>query len=154
MQAKFVIHRLAENVDTISSLVSGTSIEQACWKSSPRKWSILEVVNHLADEEVEDFRTRLDLVLHHLTQEWPAINPEAWAVDRVYNTRDLSESLRRFVTTRQESLRWLQSLSTPPWEIETRIAGRDPMQAGRLLASWLAHDWHHIRQMTHPNRKT
>ena len=148
MQAEFAIHRLARNVEAIGGLVSGTSAEQARWKPSPAQWSILEVINHLADEELEDFRTRLDLVLHHPSRDWPGIAPKDWVVKRGYNSRDLPESLNRFIDARQASLAWLKGLSDPDWDREARTPGGEPMQAGRLLMSWLAHDWHHVRQMT------
>jgi len=44
-------------------LTKDINTELAIWKPAPDKWSILEVVNHLYDEEREDFRQRLELVL-------------------------------------------------------------------------------------------
>ena len=58
------IPQLAQQASVILSLVEGVSQEQAAWKPSLQEWSILEVINHLADEELEDFHTRFDLMLH------------------------------------------------------------------------------------------
>jgi hypothetical protein len=49
---------LAQQAQSIMQLVSRVSDEQARWKPEADSWSILEVVNHLYDEEREDFRTR------------------------------------------------------------------------------------------------
>ena len=68
--------RMANNAAIISSLVKDVSEAQARWKPDPQAWSILEVINHLYDEEREDFRQRLDLTLHQPDQPWPPNDPE------------------------------------------------------------------------------
>jgi len=42
---------------------------------------MLEVVNHLYDEEREDCQ-RLQLTLANPEQAWPAINPRGWVAER------------------------------------------------------------------------
>jgi hypothetical protein len=138
---------LSNNAETIRSLVRGVTEEQARWKPSPDEWSILEVINHLYDEEREDFRTRLDLLLHHPDQPWPGIDPEGWAVEREYNTRDLAESVNNFLAERSRSVDWLQTLSVPSWEVSYEHPLWGGISAGTLLASWLAHDYLHERQL-------
>ena len=64
MRVHDIIERLRANVDVFDALTRGVSDEQSRWKRATGQWSILEMVNHLADEEVEDFRHRLDLTLH------------------------------------------------------------------------------------------
>ena len=63
MNLEYFVERLSTNRQVFEGLVKGASLEQARWKPSPDKWSIIEVTNHLYDEEREDFRQRLDLVL-------------------------------------------------------------------------------------------
>lgn len=147
MNLEYFTARLSENADTIQSLVRRVAEEQARWKPTPEEWSILEVINHLYDEERQDFRTRLELVLHHPDQPWPGIDPGAWAVERKYNQRDLKESLNNFFKERQHSLSWLAGLSSPAWETCYEHPKAGEISAGDLLASWLAHDFLHIRQL-------
>lgn len=142
-----VVRQFAYNAEAISALASGVDAEQACWRPSPEDWSILEVVNHLYDEEREDFLTRLDLILHRPGDEWPAIHPGGWVTQRRYNERDLDESLVRFLAEREESLRWLGSLEAPDWSIESTHPAGFVLSAGDMLSSWLAHDFLHIRQL-------
>jgi len=139
--------RLQQNAATVQSMVQGATEEQARWKPSPEEWSILEVVNHLYDEEREDFRQRLDLLLHRPGAAWPGIAPSAWVTERQYNARDVAESLEDFLAERRRSLAWLAGLSAPDWQVyrEHPQAGR--ISAGDLLASWLAHDFLHLRQL-------
>ena len=84
---------MADDAQRIRALAEGISDEQARWRPDPDSWSILEVVNHLFDEEQEDFRVPLDLALHRPADPRPRINPGAWVTERGYNERDLGESL-------------------------------------------------------------
>lgn len=138
--------RMALNAERIRALCQGISEEQSRWKPDPDSWSILEVVNHLYDEEREDFRARLDHVLHCPDQPWPAIDPQGWVTARRYNDRELGESLTRFLAERKESLGWLRTLSAPNWAAVYE-APWGPITAGDVMASWVAHDLLHMRQL-------
>ena len=153
MQADAIIARLAANADVFRALVHDVGPDQARWRPAPDQWSILEVVNHLADEEVEDFRTRLDLTLHRPDEAWPPIDPVAWAVERGYRERDLAESIERFVRRRAASIAWLEALEAPAWDRTSVHPRGQRMSAGDLLTSWLAHDLIHVRQINRLHRQ-
>ena len=146
MDADTLIHTLHVNPEAIRALV-GVSKEHARWRPSDRKWSILEVINHLYDEEREDFRTRLDITLHQPEATWPPIDPEGWVHERDYQNRDPAQSLDGFLAEREESVRWLHGLSTPVWNTIRDRPGGGTLSAGDLLASWVAHDFLHLRQL-------
>lgn len=139
--------QLRQNGELIRELVAGIAQEQAVIKPSPDDWSVLEVINHLYDEEREDFRQRFDYLLHHPGEEWPPIDPVGWVTARKYNERELSSSLQNFLDERQKSLSWLAGLEQPNLEaFETHpVAGR--FHAGDMLAAWVAHDLLHLRQL-------
>jgi hypothetical protein len=147
LQLQYVLARFENQAGTIERLARGVDAEQARWKPAPDEWSILEVINHLYDEERLDFRQRLDLLLHQPGAPWPAIDPVGWVTERAYNTRQLPASLDAFLDERQGSLAWLRELDAPDWAAyrEHPQAGR--LSAGDLLFSWLAHDLLHIRQL-------
>ena len=147
MDHQTYLHELEKNVSIIRQLCSDLSDGQARVKPQGNTWSILEVINHLADEEKDDFRIRLDITLHDPDGEWPPIDPPGWARDRQYNQRSLGESLQRFERERRYSMQWLKGLRDPRWEsgyIHPRIG---ELRAGDILAAWLAHDYLHIRQL-------
>jgi hypothetical protein len=147
MNLDYFINRFSNNRGVFESLLRDVSVDQAKWKPSPNEWSMLEVINHLYDEEREDFRQRLQLTLASPAQSWPPIDPRGWVIDRSYNERELDTSLNNFLAERENSLTWLGQLSSPNWEnINKGPNGR--LAAGDLLASWLAHDFLHIRQLT------
>jgi hypothetical protein len=146
MNLDYFIERFSKNRGVFEGLIRNVSLEQARWKPSPDKWSILEVLNHLYDEEREDFRQRVELTLADPLQPWPPIDPRSWVTIRGYNERELDPSLNNFLAERKKSLAWLEGLSAPNWQ-NSNEGPNGTLTAGDLLASWLAHDFLHIRQL-------
>lgn len=151
MNLDVVRRELAQGAETIRGLVTGVSPAEARARPAPEAWSLLEVACHLHDEEREDFRPRLDVVLHRPEEAWARIDPAGWVTARRYNDRDLGETLAAFLAERARSLAWLASLSAPDWTREYR-APFGPITAGDLLASWVAHDLLHTRQLVELRR--
>lgn len=141
-----VIAQMRGQAKQITAAVEYISDAQARWKPSDEDWSILEGVNHLYDEEREDFRARLDAILHKPGQEMPPTDPLGWVTERDYHSRDLATALQNFLTEREASIAWLQSLDTPNWEA-AYVAEWGSIRAGDMLMAWVAHDLLHIRQI-------
>ena len=146
MNLDYFVSQMNHNAQTVRQLIAGVSLEQARWKPDPDSWSILEVVNHLYDEEQKDFRVRLDYILHHPDQSWPSIDPGGWVTANRYNQRALEPSVENFLQARKESLAWLKSLSDINWQASYK-SPFGIMTAGDMFASWVAHDLLHIRQL-------
>ncbi len=147
MVPQMLIRIMERTPGTLRELLAGVSEEEARWRPSSGAWSIVEIVNHLADEEHEDFRARLALTLEDPSAPWPPIDPEAAAVSRAYNERRLSESIERFCDQRRASLAWLRSLSNPDWSLAHEHPALGRLRAGDLLTAWAAHDQLHLRQI-------
>jgi len=144
---EYVIGRLRANATVFDALFTSVDPGDVDWRPSPGVWSLLEVANHLADEEVEDFRTRVDLTLHEPDVDWPPIDPEGWVTARAYADREFEASVTRFLEARAASIAWLSALEAPDWSRyrEHPVAGR--LAAGDVLTAWLAHDYLHLRQI-------
>jgi hypothetical protein len=151
MGVSFLTRQLTDNAARIEALVQGVSPEEGRWKPDRDTWSILEVVNHLYDEEREDFRARLDIILSHPEEPWPGIDPEGWVVERRYNQRDLEDSVKNFLTERDASLAWLSTLENPHWDTPYQ-AHFGSIRAGDVFAAWVTHDHIHMRQMIELHR--
>jgi hypothetical protein len=144
----FFIRSFNANTNTFESLFSGIDNSQVNWKPSPDKWSLLEVLCHLYDEEHEDFRYRLKHVLETPENPLPPIDPQGWVTERNYAGRDPDEMLKMYMEERKQSAKWLKTLTTADWN-KTHIHPKlGPMSAGFILANWLAHDYLHFRQIT------
>ena len=146
MELATMITLLEDHAVVISSLVGRISEHQARWKPDAENWSILEVINHLYDEEREDFRVRLDFILNRTGEAWPPIDPRGWVNLREYNQRGLAISLQSFLFEREQSLQWLKSLLDINWEL-TCTTPWGQITAGDMLAAWVAHDVLHLRQL-------
>lgn len=151
MDFSYHIRQLSDNAARIEALVRGVTPQEAMWRPEPDSWSMLEVVNHLYDEEREDFRVRLDIILHHPGKPWPPIDPQGWVSERRYNERDLEDSLNNYLNKRKASLDWLHELQDPDWSTlyESPFGS---MRAGDMLSSWVTHDHLHMRQLVELHR--
>ncbi len=150
MKFETLFVELVDSTNMINSLLAGISDDEARVRPAPEAWSILEVVCHLYDEEREDFRQRLRVILYP-RGEWHEIHPSAWVTERGYNTRKLREMKEKFFNERNQSLDWLKSIETADWEASYEAKfGR--LTAGQMLASWVAHDNLHIRQLVELRR--
>jgi hypothetical protein len=148
MDYRAVIERLGSNAVVIRGLSRGIPPDQARWKKSEEDWSLLDVINHLHDEEIEDFRIKLERLFKDPEKEWPPIDPKGWVVQRAYDQRELETSLKHFLEERERSISWLESLDSPDWELTHDHPRLGRMSAMQLLVNWLAHDLIHIRQLT------
>jgi hypothetical protein len=146
MDIERITAQMADNAARIRALAQNVSEQQARWKPDPKSWSILEVVNHLWDEEREDFRVRIDYTLHRPGEPWPPIDPAGWVQARRYNERNPRDSLTGFLSERAQSRTWLRGLAQPAWDAVYE-APWGPIRAGDLLAAWVAHDLLHTRQL-------
>jgi len=151
MDANYFIDSLQNSAGKIETILKPLNRDALRWKPEVAMWSMLEVINHLLDEEREDFRTRLDITLHHPDKSWPGINPPGWVTERGYNERDPEISLSEFLTERQKSLLWLKSLVNPDLGKSYNHPSLGSLTAGDLLAAWAAHDYRHIRQLADLN---
>jgi hypothetical protein len=148
MKPALYINRLKDNIEIFNSILKNISEQQKYWKPVSSKWSILEVVHHLYDEEKEDFRKRLKLTLKNPEIEWPAIDPQAWVVERNYNQQNFVKTKKLFIKERKKSIVWLKNLKNPKWENIYHHPKIGKIAAGDLLVSWVTHDFLHIRQLT------
>jgi hypothetical protein len=147
MHATALIDRLEFLPPALDALLA--RLPEADWRARPPDggWSILEVVVHLLDEEVEDFRPRVRLMVEDPTRAWTPIDPEGAVLARRYNERDPAEVLRRFRDERVASLAWLRGLSNPRWENSSVRPNGHVLRAGDVMASWPAHDARHLTQI-------
>jgi len=142
-----LIRQLEHNAAVVEALFTGVPDPLITWKPSPERWSILEVLCHLADEEVEDFRTRVRLALFTPTVAPPEIDPEGWVLERQYAQQDFEKMMKRFLFERSESTAWLRSLTGVNWSSAYEHPRYGPMSARFFLENWLAHDYLHMRQL-------
>ncbi|MCP3920630.1 MAG: DinB family protein [bacterium] len=146
MDLAAILPRLAAFPRAVRALYAPATEADLRWKPPAGGWSLLEILCHLADEEVEDFRTRIRLTLEDPAREWPSIDPEGDIERRKYNEQDPAETLGRLEAARTETVTWLSELASPDWTVqhESKLG---ELRAGDVLASLVAHDALHLRQI-------
>ena len=142
---------LVNSTDMILTFLDGLTQEETQVKPNEGSWSILETLCHLYDEEREDFREHLDLILNRPDQTWHQIDPAAWVSARKYNEKDFRDMKEKFFIERSKSLVWLKGLSNANWDV-TYTSESGTLSAGELLSSWVAHDNLALRQLVELRR--
>lgn len=142
-----IIKELSRNRSVFHAMLAGTPRDEFVWKPAADKWSLIEVLSHLVDEERGDFRARVSHSLQSLNEPLPPIDPVGWVRSRKYLDQNFDQKLEELMEERRRSIKWLNQLESPVWEnfIEHPALGK--MTAKGFLANWLAHDQIHIRQI-------
>ncbi len=143
----YCIQSLLANRNAFEHLLSGLNQEEYSWREREGKWSIIEVVCHLRDEEIEDFRARVKSVLETPEKPFVQIDPANWVSERKYADQDYKRMLTAFLSERDKSIEWLSSLTDPKWDNAYNHPKVGPVSARFLLTNWLAHDYLHLRQV-------
>ena len=130
----------------LAALVSGLSAEELAYRPGPGKWSIQEVVAHLADDElVGGYRIRL--ILSSPGTAIQAFDQDVWARTGRYERRTVGASLELYRVLREANLTLLRSLSAEEWEMSGVHAERG-IESIRDIAMYFAgHDINHFRQI-------
>jgi hypothetical protein len=126
-------------------------LDEATWRGrpAPERWSPVEIICHLRDEETEDFGARIRVALAGGGPFAP-IRPAEWVVERHYQDEDPVKALAAFRSRRGESLALLDSLVSSPGDLQgSGEAGGGALRLSGLdvLAAWVAHDQLHLRQL-------
>ncbi|MEZ4811760.1 MAG: DinB family protein [Allomuricauda sp.] len=142
-----VIAELERNRKVFRETLVDLPLELVNWKNEPKDWSLLEIICHLVDEEKGDFRARVDHTLRVPSNPLKSIDPVGWVKKRNYNGQDFEAKLQQFDQERQISIAWLETTADLNWENTLYHPELGTMSARSFLFNWLAHDYHHIRQI-------
>lgn len=148
MDIAYITAEMERNQGVFWHLLHGLEKEMYAWKPAPEKWNLVEVVGHLYDEEREDFRARIKHTLENPQLPLASIDPRGWVTSRNYAGQDYEEALQRFLSERVRSIEWLRSLQEVKWDNVHRHPSLGDISAAEFLASWLAHDYLHIKQIS------
>jgi hypothetical protein len=137
---------LAETPGALRKVTQGIGREKLREAEAPGKWSLIHVVQHLADSEIVGaFRYRMVLAHEH-----PAIagyDQDLWAGRLRYSEVELADALELFTTIRQANLRLLQSTSPEERARFGIHSERGEESVARMMRMYAGHDLVHLRQM-------
>ena len=147
MNIEFYTNEFLSNVNAFESLLKDVDKVQIHWKQDDSKWSLLEIICHLYDEEREDFGARLKLLLESPGTPFVKIDPVAWVNERKYSEQNYYAVLNKFINERNHTVDWLKSLKNPKWDNFYNHPKVGSVRANFILVNWVAHDYLHIRQI-------
>jgi hypothetical protein len=132
----------------IEKIVSLAGEDHLHWKPAMDRWSISEVLAHLADVEVAGFRERIKMMVEQEMPKLEAYDQDAQYAAGKYTGGKAREHLKVFCHERDRSLSMLRYL---PEKIIARKgihATYGPITVGQLMNEWAFHDLGHIRQIS------
>ena len=130
----------------ISTLIGGASVQQLTCRPSPGKWSVVEIVAHLAEDEMAT-SWRYRRMIEHDGGHLYGFDQDLWAQLGKYGTWSASEALELFRLLREANLRMLASLSPEQWEHSGEHAERGRLTVADLVRHMAAHDINHVKQI-------
>jgi uncharacterized damage-inducible protein DinB len=134
---------LDEQRDTLRQMCSTLTEEQALARYAPGKWSIKQVLGHLADTE-RIFSYRLFRISRGDATPLAGFDQNAYVDSARSDERPLAELLEEFLSVREATLRLVQGLT--PEELARRGTANEAAVSARALVYIAAgHVAHHIR---------
>jgi DinB superfamily len=130
----------------IEKIVWGATDEQLHWKPSMERWSISEVLAHLADAEVV-FRTRIEKMVADKNPPLASYDQNAAYASGKYSKERAKENLKLFCHERDRSLSALRYVPNAASGRTGQHEKIGPITIGHLMNEWAFHDLGHIKQI-------
>jgi hypothetical protein len=130
----------------VERAIKGLTRKQMMSRPVPDKWSIGEILAHLAEAELTTgFRLRLILSANGTVIQ--AFDQDAWAKNSDYAHQDPQQSLEMFRVLREANLRLLKSIPKKMWGYFGMHQERGKETIDRLARMLAGHDRNHIQQI-------
>ena len=130
----------------IVSLIRGLTPRQLARRPTPGKWSIREIISHLADTElVMDCRARWIAFEDHPTL--VPFDQEKWAAGRAREKEPVTETLERFRLLRRSQVRLFRQASKTDFRRTGFHPERGVVTLRVQLETLAGHDLNHLAQI-------
>jgi DinB superfamily len=130
----------------LESLVKRAGASKLRKRPAPTKWSVAEILAHLADTEIV-VGWRIRSILGAPGTPIQAFDQDAWAAAGNYAKRDPRKSVEQFSAVRGANLALYKSLTPEQWKYFGMHAERGEESLTRILHMMAGHDLNHISQI-------
>ncbi len=137
---------LASTHSRIVSLTEGLTPRQLSKRVSEDKWSIYEIVGHLADVEIVH-SGRCRWILFEDNPVLPAFDQAAWTEGWLREKESFKETLERFRVLRQSQMRLFRNLRPGEFRRAGTHSERGTEQLELYILKSAGHDLNHLRQI-------
>jgi hypothetical protein len=136
----------SETAKKLSRLISRASAPRLRKQPAPGKWSVTEILAHLADVElVVGYRIRA--ILGSPGTPIQGFDQDKWAAAMTYSKRDTRKSLECFSALRKANLNLLKSLTPAQWKYHGMHSERGEESIETIVKLNAGHDINHLRQI-------
>ena len=131
---------VASTPERLETLLGGLSSEQIEGKPAPGKWSLREMMAHLADCEIAfGFRLRQGAAGVQMLQPF---DQDDWA--RNYSAYDFASAVKTYRATRAWNLAFIRSLTEEQKARSVTHPERGTMTVWTIVETMAGHDLHHL----------
>jgi hypothetical protein len=130
----------------LAALLKGKTGKQLMRRPVPDKWSVAEIVAHLADAELA-IAWRIRQILSNNAIPIQAYDQDLWAQTFDYAHRDPRESLATYRTLREANLALLKSVSRKLWDNYGVHQERGNESVSHVVRMVAGHDLNHLQQV-------
>jgi FMN phosphatase YigB (HAD superfamily) len=118
------------------------------WNSrpNPEEWSLVEIMAHLRDVDLEVNRPRCEKICKEEDPFLPGIDTDCWAEERNYILSSGPQVFNQFESGRTGLLNLLVNLPDESWQKPARHAIFGPTNLNELVSFIAIHDQVHVRQ--------
>jgi uncharacterized damage-inducible protein DinB len=127
----------------LRAAVADMSRDQLVARPIPGRWSVLEVVCHLADTDA-NIAHRLKRVLSEERPTFDRVQPDLMLAALAYHAREVDEELALFELTRRQVARILRTSQPDVWERAGFVNERGERNASQMLNGAIEHLSHHL----------
>jgi DinB family protein len=136
----------AATAKKLDRLINGVPAGRLRERPAAGKWSVNEIVAHLADAElVIAFRMRL--ILGAPGTPIVAYDQDSWVTSGHYDKRDPRQSVEQFTVVREGNLALLESLTPEQWKHYGMHSERGQETIERIVRMTAGHDMNHLQQI-------
>jgi hypothetical protein len=141
-----LLERFRRGTELLASAMIGAAGAEVDFKSAPDKWSLREILGHLADSElVNAMRYRQVIAEDNPTLQ--GFDQNAWTAKLDYSRRKPSHVIESFRRLRTENYELLKDLPEEAFQRSGNHSERGPMTLIQLLQLYSDHAEKHILQI-------
>jgi nicotinamidase-related amidase len=130
----------------LESLIQEVPRESLMIRPSPGRWSVSEILAHLADgEAVAGYRLRK--ILGEPGSPIQAFDQDCWAANMNYAQREPNDSVKEFRAMREVNLALLKRLTEEQWDRYGIHTERGRESVRHFVRLYAGHDLNHLKQI-------
>ena len=136
----------AATAKKLAQIINGLPTANLRKRPAPDKWSINEILAHLADSEIV-IGFRLRQILGAPGTPIAAVDQDAWVTSGHYEKRDPRKSVEQFRVVREANLALLESLIPEQWKQHGMHSERGKETIEHIVRMYAGHDINHLQQI-------